>query len=529
MTKRVILLLVAMVVTAFASPVAADFQKVNLNKNYSINLDAKTIEKGYTVTAFEDELKLSLIPGVLSSSTRVDIVQLNEDLETPWQLKKISNFYQFEFRNKQAYDNHKPFYIQFSYSKEDNSYKQVFFYDKNYKSWRPLPTIDYPDENMVRSLIHLPYARIAVFSYPGTLTNGKASWYSYKPGNYAASPDYPKGSILRVHNKDNGKFVDIEVNDFGPDRELFPNRVIDLEKRAFAKLASVGEGTINVLIEPLLIKSNEDGSVLGVNDGKIGNKIELLSKAAIIYDEDKDKIIYEKNKDEVLPIASLTKLIAMKVFMETNPNLDKVIAYDNQDKEHNYEFCDKKYSIASLKISHGATATVKDFLYSAIVGSANNAVETLVRNSGMTRAEFIAKMNQRVKDWGASSSVFYDPTGLSPNNKSTVYDYALIAKNVLGDPTIMNATVTKLYKFYTSDSDIIHKINNTNNIIRYNRLANLSGSKTGYLIEAGHCLMTRIETTKGPAIVVTFAAPDKNTSILETEKLLKFAKSIMEK
>lgn len=503
--------------------------KDNENKHYRINLDAKTIEKGYTVAAFDDTLKLSLVPGILSSSTDVEVVQLNEDLETPWRLKRISDFYQFEFKNKVAYDNHKPFYIQFAYTEDNDSYKQVFFYDKNHGNWRPLPTRDFPGENFVRSLIHLPYARIAVFSYSETLTNGKASWYAYKPGNYAASPDYPKGSILRVHNKENGKFVDIEVNDYGPDRSLFPDRVIDLEKNAFARLASLGAGTIDVLIEPLVIKEDAEGFTLGVSESGINNTLNITAKSAIVLDEKNEKVLYEKNKDEVLPLASLTKLVAMKVFMETNPDLDEVIKYDDQDKELNYEFCEKKYSIASLRIEHGATATVKDFLYTAIVGSANNAVETLVRNSGMTRTNFIKKMNSRAKEWGATSTVFYDPTGLSPENMSTVHDYALISKNALGDPTVKNASVTKLYEFYTSDSSVIHKIKNTNNIIRYNRMDNISGSKTGYLIEAKHCLMTRIETDKGPAIVVTFAADDKNTSILETEKLLKFAKSIMEK
>lgn len=512
----------------FSNPAEAIIQK-SINNFFTINLDTSTIEKGYTVTAFENALKLSLVPGILSSSTNVEIVQLNEELETPWRLEKISDFYQFEFKNKIAYDNHKPFYIQFSYLEEDNSYKQVFFYDNNYKSWRPLPTKDYPEEKFVRSLIHLPYARIAVFSYPETLSNGKASWYAYKPGNFAASPDYPKGSILRVHNKENGKFVDVEVNDYGPDRALFPDRVIDLEKNAFEKLSPLGAGTINVLVEPLIIKEDAEENVLAVQESGINNDINLAVKSAIIFDEKQDKIIFEKNKDEVLPLASLTKLVAMKVFMETNPDLSKIIKYDNQDKELNYEFCDRKYSIASLKIEHGATATVKDFLYTAIVGSANNAIETLVRNSGIPRIEFIKKMNERVKEWGASSTVFYDPTGLSPENMSTVYDYAIISKNALGDITIKNATITKLYKFYTSDSSVIHKINNTNNLVRYGTIEDISGSKTGYLIEAGHCLMTRIETKNGPVIVVTFAADDKSTSLLETEKLLKYAKSLMEK
>lgn len=81
------------------------------NQEFHINLDKETIAKGYTVAGFDDKIKLSLVPKILDQSTDVDMMILNEKIPTPWQLKKISQTYQFEFRNKAAYDNHKPFYI----------------------------------------------------------------------------------------------------------------------------------------------------------------------------------------------------------------------------------------------------------------------------------------------------------------------------------------------------------------------------------------------------------------------------------
>ena len=144
----------------------------SLNRYYSININKPTIVKGYTVAAFGDNLKLSLVPGILEEATGVRIVELREPLTMPWNIDLISDVYQFEFVNKAAYDNHKPFYIQFAYKNRSNNLKQVFFYDKNYKKWRPLPTKDFPSESFVRSLIHLPFARIAVFEYPDILTGG---------------------------------------------------------------------------------------------------------------------------------------------------------------------------------------------------------------------------------------------------------------------------------------------------------------------------------------------------------------------
>lgn len=232
---------------------ALALEQEDQNEIYSIRLDQETIQKGYTVSAFDSAIKFSLVPGILSSSTPVEVIKLNETIPEQDDLSRISPVYQFEFKNKAAYFEEKPFYIQLNYNNPSNNQKQVFFYDKNFNAWRPLPTQDYPLENSVRSLIHLPFARIAVFENPKILTVGQASWYKFKKGNFAASPDFPDYTILRVFNLANNKFVDVVVNDYGPDRVIFPGRVIDLDKIAFAKIADLADGMINIKIEALFI------------------------------------------------------------------------------------------------------------------------------------------------------------------------------------------------------------------------------------------------------------------------------------
>jgi hypothetical protein len=182
MWKRFLLSFLILLAVVVGNFVVASEEIVaeELNEFYHINLDQATIAKGYTVSSFEDSIKLSLVPGILSEATGVDVVKLNETIDLSWKLEKLSNIYQFEFQNKEAYDDHKPFYIQFSYEDESDYLKQVYFFDKNYSTWRPLPTRDYPDEKFVRSLIHLPFARIAVFVNPDVLAIGQASWYGYK-------------------------------------------------------------------------------------------------------------------------------------------------------------------------------------------------------------------------------------------------------------------------------------------------------------------------------------------------------------
>lgn len=525
--KKIInLFLLAFLVSSFVCPVY--FAKGSeINEKFSINLDKATIAKGYTVTAFDDSLKLSLVPGILSESTRVDCEIISEDMPIPWNLEKISPIYQFEFRNKVAYDDHKPFYIQFSYDKESNSYKRVFFYDKNYGTWRELPTRDYPEENFVRSLIHLPYARIAVLETDEAMTVGKASWYAYKGGNFAASPDFPKGSRLRVYNLDNNKFVDVEINDYGPDRSIHPGRAIDLDKVAFSRIASLGAGIINVNIEPLHIAQDTSGRVLGV--AEIGASIEpvIKGRAAIVVNETSGEVVLEKNSSQVFPVASLTKLMAVRVFFDQRVSLNKVVAYEKQDEEYNYEYCEP-WESAKLRVDEGDLMTVEDLVYSALVGSANNTVETLVRVSGLSRDVFIKRMNDLALEWGAEDTHFVEPSGLSPQNVSSAADYAIIIEEIFKNPLIEKISVTPKYEFYTVLTKKYHRLINTNHFIRNNffEVTNnlkMTGSKTGYLDEALYCLVARATGENGEKVlVISLGVSDKTTSFEEVKELIKY-------
>lgn len=496
-------------------------------EDLSIYLDKATIGKGYTVTAFDDSLKLSLVPGILSDDTRVDCEEITDEMSLPWNLEKISDIYQFEFRNKAAYDNHKPFYIQFSYDKKSSAYKRVFFFDKNYNAWRELPTRDYAEEGFVRSLIHLPYARIAVFADNSRMSGGQASWYSYKGGNFAASPDFPKGSRLRVYNLDNEKFVDVIVNDYGPDRSLFPERAIDLDKVAFSRISSTRSGIINVSIEPLYVVPDNFGRVLGISEKGVSAEPETESRSAIVFNEKTGETIWEKNSTEAMPLASLSKLIAVKVFLETKPTLSTEVAYSKDDENYNYEYCNS-WESAKVKLAEGEKVTVENLIYSALVGSANNAVESLVRASGLKREDFIKKMNETVKTWGALKTKFFEPTGLSPENITTALDYAIITREVFKNPIIEKASITGSYKFTTIDTKRDIKINNTNTFIRDNFFAStnnlkITGSKTGYLDEALYCLMTRATGQNGEKVIaVNLGSSSREESQEEIKELLRY-------
>ncbi len=232
--------------------------------------DANTIVKGYTIESHDQRMRLGIRPDTLNVSTRVDIKILEpsvmedtltrfekapDDMVTERSL--LGNIYLFDILEKESYDGKDFFFLEIKYPEElsgdDRLHgkRRIYFYNAVLNHWEELPSHDNPETLSVRALIHLPYARLAIFE-DGVPEVGKASWYAWKACDCAASPDFPKGSHLVVTRVDKPeKSVTVVVNDYGPDRFVHPDRIIDLDAVAFKQLASLGAGIIEVSVKLL--------------------------------------------------------------------------------------------------------------------------------------------------------------------------------------------------------------------------------------------------------------------------------------
>ncbi|MDD4902007.1 MAG: RlpA-like double-psi beta-barrel domain-containing protein [Patescibacteria group bacterium] len=491
----------------------------------SVSLDASSAIKGRALSTVDNNFSVSFPAKSLIGATEIQAQPVTDELPTPWKLEKISPTYQFDLSNNSAYNNKLPITLKLSYNSNDQYYKRIYFYDKNYQSWRELPTTDDPAKKTVAAKIFLPYAQVAVMSDPAVLIAGKASWYAYKNGNFAASIDFPKGSKLRVYNIDNNKSVDVTINDFGPERDKFPDRILDLDKVAFKKIAKAGSGIVSIRIQPLYVAPDANGRILGVSKTGAMSEPDIKAAAAIVIDEKTGGVIWEKNSSAVLPLASLSKLVAIKIFFDQHPSLNTVVTYKKQDELYNYQYCLPAES-AKLSVNDGDTMTIGDLVYSALVGSANNAVESLVRVSGLSRDAFFAEMNAYVASIGATSTHFIEPTGLSPANVSTAREYAIIIREIFKNPVIQKISVAPRYSFVTINTKKKHTLTNTNNFIRDGVFAavnnlKVTGSKTGYLDQ--YNLMTRVTGSAGEELIaVDFGATTKIQSLAETQELIQY-------
>jgi D-alanyl-D-alanine endopeptidase (penicillin-binding protein 7) len=461
-------------------------------------------------------LSLNYDSQAFTAAATVNIATSSIAVQLPWQWQALVPAYDYSFSTTGLYDPSRPLAITINYAKTNNYLKQIFIFDDSAQVWRPLPTTDFPDQHYATAQTTSPSGRLLLAANTDILTVGTASWYKYKSGLFTASPNFAQGSILRVTNLANGKSVNVTVNDYGPERASYPDRVVDLDYVAFQKIASTGAGVIRVKIEPQKIV----GSTLNKPVAPAASQPTPTASSAVIMLEKNGQVLWGKNQEAVSPLASLSKIVAIRVFLDTRPSLNKVVTYKKQDENYNYQYCSPSEA-ARVKLADGDQVTINDLVYSALVGSANNAVESLVRVSGLSRNDFIKKMNETVQAWGATSTFFVEPTGLSPDNVSSPHDYAIITKEVFTNPLLQKITTTAAYTFTTRNTKQKHTIRNTDQLVQA-KTYSLIGSKTGYLDEAGYCLMTRIKAPQGNLIVVNFHSTSKAANFTDNAQLIAY-------
>lgn len=496
-----------------------------------LKIDQATIKKGYTAEVFNKNFSLAILPQVLARESDVifkDFYNPAEIMAIPENLKIVSHLYEFDIVNKAAYDASKPLTIEIHYPKDGNNYKRIYYWDGVKSRWLLLPTQTLTHYGQIKAKIHLPYARLGVFEDNLILSEGTASWYSYRDCDCAASPDYPKGAKLKVTNLENNKTVVVTINDYGPDRTVHPDRVLDLDLVAFKKIASKTLGLIKIKIEPIneiaIAANNTDEQTTSAAVNLIKNNFNekpdypVNSEAAIVVETKNYEVLWAKNENEVLPIASLTKLMASEIFLQHNPGWSKVVSYKESDDDVlNYA---KKWEMSYLKVKPGESMTAKDLFYASLIGSANNAVYALARSTGLLRRDFVNAMNYQAGLWGMVNTKFVDPSGLDPNNVSNVRDLAKIGLQVFKKLDFLKGTTSKQYSFSTINTQEPHLIKNHNQLLGSDLY--ILGSKTGYLNEAGYCLISKIREKKDSdqaLIIVVLGAKSQQDAVNDTINL----------
>lgn len=240
---------------------------------YTLSLDDVTAQKGYTIQAFDNTFRFGITPGLLTAGGAFEFkeVSLLQDsgMEIPEGYELVSKIIEFDVKNKNVYNADKPFWLQMKYDSELRFDKFLFYFDAGKGRWIELPSITDLENNIVKAAFHLPYAKLAVFD-TNVKKFGKASWYKYKSCLCAASPDYPRGTELLTVNLNANEAIKVVVNDWGPERDVFPDRVIDLDLVAFTKFASKGTGVLqNIYVTPFISTDFTEEELITLNSDNV--------------------------------------------------------------------------------------------------------------------------------------------------------------------------------------------------------------------------------------------------------------------
>jgi D-alanyl-D-alanine endopeptidase (penicillin-binding protein 7) len=229
----------------------------------------------------------------------------------------------------------------------------------------------------------------------------------------------------------------------------------------------------------------------------------LQSAIAMIYDEQEQRPIYSKNADNVVPIASITKLMTAMVILDAKLPMDEPISISPEDRDH--------LKGSRSRMHNGMTLTREELIKLALMASENRAAAALARTYPGGTPVMLAMMNAKARELGMLSTHFNDPTGLNSTNVSTAEDLVKMVMAAQNYPDIQRYTTTGTHTVQV-DGQRTMRFVNTNPLVR-NSNWDIGLSKTGYISEAGRCLVMQATITKRPLVIVLLDSWGKRTRV----------------
>lgn len=234
----------------------------------------------------------------------------------------------------------------------------------------------------------------------------------------------------------------------------------------------------------------------------------LQSSAVLVQDQQTGEVLYEKNAQAVLPIASITKLMTAMVALDAQPDLHEMLAISTED-------------VDTLKGTHsrltvGTTLSREEMLRLALMSSENRAASALSRHYAGGQPAFVAAMNAKARALGLTDTRFFDPTGLTPANVSSPRDLAKMVDAAHRYPLIREFTTT--VEDEVNVAGRTQQFHNTNALVK-NSAWQIGLSKTGYISEAGRCLVMQAWINSKPTIIVLLDSVGKMTRVGDANRI----------
>ncbi len=241
----------------------------------------------------------------------------------------------------------------------------------------------------------------------------------------------------------------------------------------------------------------------------------LASAKALVMDQATGEILFAKNINTQTPIASVTKLMTAMVMLDAHQSMDELLQVTEADVD--------MLKGSSSKLPVGTQLTRAELLHMAIMSSENRAAHALGRNYPGGIPAFVIAMNEKANVLGMASSHFVDPTGLNSENVSTAADLSKMVRAAYNYPQIRQVSTTASQEFNLHGNRNPVNFSNTNLLVRNNSQKWVIGlSKTGYISEAGRCLVMQAEISGKSVVMVFLDSMGKFSRIGDAERIRKW-------
>jgi len=251
------------------------------------------------------------------------------------------------------------------------------------------------------------------------------------------------------------------------------------------------------------------GEVYGLHG--TDDPLDLKSSVALVVDQDTQQVLFSKNPQAVLPIASITKLMTALIVTEAQLPLDEVLTVTQDDVDT------EKGSRSRLTV--GTQLTRGEMLHLALMSSENRAAHALGRTYPGGLDAFVAAMNAKAQLLGMSATHYAEPTGLSSKNQSSATDLARLVNAAYDHPIIRDLSTSHEARVEIGRRQL--QFHSTNGLLR-NPAWDIGLQKTGYISEAGRCLVMQAQLAGRNLIMVLLDSAGRYSRIGDAERIRKW-------
>jgi D-alanyl-D-alanine endopeptidase (penicillin-binding protein 7) len=281
---------------------------------------------------------------------------------------------------------------------------------------------------------------------------------------------------------------------------------------AVTSKVAVRNSAASSVVRVAAVPSLSAGERLGLRGSE--DALDLSSSVALVVDQDTNEVLFSKNDSAVLPIASLTKLMTGLVIADANLPMDEAITITQDDVDI--------YKGSRSRLAVGSTLSRGELMHLALMSSENRAAHALGRTYPGGLRHFVSLMNSKARELGMHDTRYVEPTGLLSQNQSSARDLATLVSVAYERPILRDLSTSPSHQLELGHRTL--QFNNSNRLIR-NPEWDIGLQKTGYISEAGRCLVMQAKVAGRKVIMVFLDSAGKLSRVQDAERVRRWVEA----